>query len=96
MIKMNPTPPRIVIGIPTRRIRLAGRDEPFHGAFAAYIDALHAVGAGVLLGSTIFRDPVGKMFAGEYDVTGSWVEPRVERLGGAKAGAPAANNGVSR
>jgi uncharacterized protein YhdP len=38
------------------------------------------VGAGVLLGSTILRDPVGKMFAGEYDVTGSWVDPKVERL----------------
>jgi uncharacterized protein YhdP len=38
------------------------------------------VGAGVLLGSTILRDPVGKMFAGEYDVTGSWVDPKVEKL----------------
>ena len=53
------------------------------------------VGAGVLLGSTILRDPVGKMFAGEYDVTGTWVEPKVEKLGpgrpveaGAEANAP--------
>jgi uncharacterized protein YhdP len=46
------------------------------------------VGAGVLLGSTILRDPVGKMFAGEYDVTGTWVDPKVERIGALK------NNGL--
>jgi uncharacterized protein (TIGR02099 family) len=51
------------------------------------------VGAGVLLGSTILRDPIGKLFAGEYEVTGTWVEPRVETIAGAKSAAPAANNG---
>lgn len=48
------------------------------------------VGAGVLLGSTILRDPVGKMFAGEYDVTGTWVDPKVEKLGPARQGETAA------
>ena len=34
------------------------------------------VGAGVLLGSTILRDPIGKLFAGDYEVTGTWVDGR--------------------
>ena len=36
------------------------------------------IGAGVLLGSTILKDPMGKMFAGDYSVTGTWVSPKVE------------------
>jgi uncharacterized protein YhdP len=49
------------------------------------------VGAGVLLGSTILRDPVGKMFAGEYDVTGTWVDPKVEKLSRSVEAAAEAN-----
>lgn len=49
MSEMSLASPRIVIGIPTRQVRLAGRDQPFHGAFEAYIDALQGAGAGVLL-----------------------------------------------
>ncbi|MEO8132930.1 MAG: YhdP family protein [Betaproteobacteria bacterium] len=61
-------------------------------AAAATVNPL--IGAGVLLGSTILRDPVGKMFAGEYEVTGTWVEPRVERAGGRSV--DPANTGASR
>lgn len=51
------------------------------------------VGAGVLLGSTILRDPVGKLFAGDYDVTGTWVNPRVEPVGGGRSGTSSATTG---
>ncbi|MEP6703103.1 MAG: AsmA-like C-terminal region-containing protein, partial [Betaproteobacteria bacterium] len=54
------------------------------------------VGAGVLLGSTILRDPVGKMFAGEYDVSGTWVDPKVEKLTGARQAEPNEANGATR
>ena len=54
------------------------------------------VGASVLLGSTILKDPIGKLFAGEYEVTGTWVEPRVEPVAGAKPPTPAANKGSTQ
>ena len=55
-------------------------------AAAATVNPL--VGAGVLLGSTILRDPVGKIFAGEYDVTGTWADPKVEKLAASRREAP--------
>jgi uncharacterized protein YhdP len=54
------------------------------------------IGAGVLLGSTILKDPIGKLFAGEYEVTGTWVEPRVEPVSGGRSPAPAANDGSTK
>jgi uncharacterized protein (TIGR02099 family) len=54
------------------------------------------VGAGVLLGSTILKDPIGKLFAGEYQVTGSWVEPRVERLSGGRPNEPVSEKEPAR
>ncbi len=54
------------------------------------------VGAGVLLGSTILRDPVGKMFAGEYDVSGTWVDPKVQKLAGLRHEAPRELGEVTR
>ncbi|MEP7085048.1 MAG: AsmA-like C-terminal region-containing protein, partial [Betaproteobacteria bacterium] len=52
------------------------------------------IGAGVLLGSTILRDPVGKLFAGEYEVTGTWVNPHVERIGGGRLAIPGGEAGT--
>jgi len=39
-----------------------------------------AVGAGVFLANKIFRDPLDKLVAFEYNVTGSWVDPKVEKI----------------
>lgn len=54
------------------------------------------IGAGVLLGSTILKDPIGKLFAGEYEVTGTWVDPRVEPVSGGKSPGPGANSGATQ
>jgi uncharacterized protein (TIGR02099 family) len=39
-----------------------------------------AVGAGVFLANKIFRDPLDKLVSFEYNVTGSWVDPKVEKV----------------
>ncbi|MFA5825575.1 MAG: YhdP family protein, partial [Gallionellaceae bacterium] len=44
-----------------------------------------AVGAGVFLANKIFRDPLDKLVSFEYNVTGSWVDPKVEKVGQVKA-----------
>lgn len=54
------------------------------------------VGAGVLLGSTILRDPIGKLFAGDYEVTGTWVEPRVEPVGGTRGAQHDTSSGTTQ
>ncbi len=49
-----------------------------------------AVAAGSLLAQTIMQDPIEKMFAYEYAVTGSWADPIVARDGKTSAAPPAA------
>jgi uncharacterized protein YhdP len=44
-----------------------------------------AVGAGVYLANKILRDPLDKLVSFEYNVTGSWVDPKVEKVGQVKA-----------
>jgi uncharacterized protein YhdP len=44
-----------------------------------------AIGAGVFLANKIFRDPLDKLVAFEYNVTGGWVDPKVEKVGQVKA-----------
>jgi uncharacterized protein (TIGR02099 family) len=39
-------------------------------------------GLGALIAQRIFKDPLGQIFSFEYSVTGSWSEPRVERVQG--------------
>ena len=66
-------------------------------AIAAGVALLNPlIGAGALIAQRLFKDPLGQMFAFEYQVTGSWEDPKVLRvrvpeiaLPGA-AGAPAA------
>ncbi|MDP5240403.1 YhdP family protein [Uliginosibacterium sp. 31-16] len=41
-----------------------------------------AVGAAVYLGQKLLRDPVEKIFSYDYAVTGSWADPKVEKLEG--------------
>jgi uncharacterized protein (TIGR02099 family) len=51
-----------------------------------------AVGAGVFLANKIFRDPLDKLVSFEYNVTGSWVDPQVEKAGQVKATTHNSNN----
>ena len=39
-------------------------------------------GLGAMVAQRILKDPLGRIFAFEYAVTGSWNDPQVERLGG--------------
>jgi uncharacterized protein YhdP len=43
------------------------------------------VGAGVFLANKILRDPLDKLVSFEYNVTGSWADPLVEKVGKVKA-----------
>ena len=38
------------------------------------------VGAGALIAQRLFKDPLGQMFSYEYQITGSWVDPKVIRV----------------
>ena len=44
-----------------------------------------AVGAALLLFSTVFKEPLGGIARGYYRITGSWDKPVVERIGAAEA-----------
>lgn len=44
-----------------------------------------AVGVSVLLANKILRDPLDKLVAFDYNVSGSWTDPKVERSGQPKA-----------
>lgn len=41
-----------------------------------------AVGAAAYLAQKLLRDPVEKIFSYEYSMTGSWADPKVEKVGG--------------
>jgi uncharacterized protein YhdP len=38
------------------------------------------VGVGVLLANKILRDPLDKLVSFEYNVNGSWADPKVEKV----------------
>lgn len=66
----------------TQNLRV--RIVPAVGNSAALISALVAtpvVGAGVYLASKILNDPLGQMASFEYNVSGSWADPKVEKVG---------------
>lgn len=66
----------------TQNLRV--RIVPTVGNSVALISALVAtpiVGAGVYLAGKILNDPLGQMVAFEYNITGSWVDPKVEKIG---------------
>jgi uncharacterized protein (TIGR02099 family) len=69
----------------TQNLRV--RIVPTVGNSAALISALVAtpvVGAGVYIASKILGDPLGQMVSFEYNITGSWIDPRVEKAGAGK------------
>lgn len=39
------------------------------------------VGAGVFIAGKILNDPLGQLLAFEYDISGSWLDPKVEKVG---------------
>ncbi|WP_041420852.1 YhdP family protein [Sideroxydans lithotrophicus] len=43
------------------------------------------VGMGVLLANKLLRDPLDKLVSFEYNVSGSWVDPKVEKVGQPKS-----------
>ncbi|MDX8400628.1 MAG: AsmA-like C-terminal region-containing protein, partial [Gallionellaceae bacterium] len=43
------------------------------------------VGAGVFIANKLFSDPLDKLVSFEYNVTGSWIDPKVEKVGQVKA-----------
>ncbi len=51
-----------------------------------------AVGLGVLLTNKILRDPLDKLVSFEYNVKGSWADPKVEKVVQPK---PAQNGAIS-
>jgi uncharacterized protein (TIGR02099 family) len=64
------------------------RIVPTVGNSAALISALvvtPVVGAGVFLASKILNDPLGQLASFEYNISGSWVDPKVEKAGESKA-----------
>jgi uncharacterized protein YhdP len=44
-----------------------------------------AVGAALLLFSTVFKEPLSGIARGYYRITGSWDQPKVERIGASAA-----------
>ena len=39
------------------------------------------VGAAALLASAVLQNPLGRLFSYRYHVTGSWSDPKVEKVG---------------
>jgi uncharacterized protein YhdP len=54
-------------------------------AAAGALAAGPAVGAALLLFSTVFKEPLGGVARGYYRITGSWEKPTVERIGAGQA-----------
>ena len=70
------------ISIPAETQNLRVRIEPALGetlAVGAMI-ANPAIGAAAWLAQKILKDPFGQIFAFEYTITGSWIDPKVEKL----------------
>ncbi len=64
------------------------RIVPAVGNSAALISALvvaPVVGVGVFLASKILGDPLGQLAAFEYNISGNWADPKVEKAGESKS-----------
>ena len=65
-------------------------------AIAAGVALLNPlVGAGALIAQRLFKDPLGQMFAYEYQVTGSWEDPKVLRVRAPEVAIPGAGAAAS-
>ena len=63
--------------------------QPELGSVAALgVAAAHpVVGVATLVVSKILRNPLDKLFAFRYKITGTWDDPNVEKIGISRAGA---------
>lgn len=52
------------------------------------------LGVGAFLLQRVFKDPLGQLVAYEYDITGSWDDPKIERVGGGEAASKKGDAGV--
>ena len=50
-------------------------------ALLSWLVATPVVGAGVYLAGKILNDPLGQLASFEYNVSGSWIDPKVEKVG---------------
>ena len=78
----------------THKMRV--RVVPSLGAGAATIAGIlggPVAAAGGLLAEKVLRDPLGQIFSSEYSVTGTWSEPKVERISQPPTSADAAPSG---
>lgn len=76
---------QIDLGNETQNMRV--RVIPTVGNSAALLSAIVAtpvIGAGVFLASKILGDPLGQLASFEYNITGSWADPKVEKSGESK------------
>lgn len=55
---------------------------------AGMVLANPVVGVGALLLQRVLKDPLGQLIAYEYDITGHWDDPKVERVGEAPSSKP--------
>jgi uncharacterized protein YhdP len=62
-------------------------------AIAAGVALLNPlIGAGALIAQRLFKDPLGQMFSYEYQVTGSWEDPKVLRVRAPEIASPGADS----
>lgn len=86
------------VNLPAETQNLKVRVQPALGETVALgaVLANPAIGAVTWLAQKLFKDPFGRVFAFEYNVTGSWSDPKVEKVGSesrAKEDAAAAPKG---
>ncbi len=60
-------------------------------AAAAAVLSGPVIGAAVLLFSTVFKEPLSGLTRGYYRITGSWDQPKIERIGSSQAKEAAEN-----
>jgi uncharacterized protein (TIGR02099 family) len=73
----------------TQNLRV--RILPTVGNTASLLSAFAAgpvVGIGVFIANKILREPLDKLVSFEYNITGAWADPNVEKVGVSKSGAP--------
>lgn len=70
------------VSIPAETQNLRVRVEPALGETVAVgaMIAHPAVGAAAWVAQKLLKDPLGQIFAFEYAITGSWADPKVEKL----------------
>lgn len=54
-------------------------------ALVTWLVTTPVIGAGVFIASKIFGDPLGQLASFQYNITGSWIDPKVEKVGEKKA-----------